>query len=414
MTKTSNQTQESDRYKTLLEIGHSLSAITDLHQLLAKISEAVTRNMHAEHVLVILRHEVTGDLRIEHSNVNIDSSTQRDALQFSRTVVNDVVNKGKSILSRDVIRDGSITKSESVTKMQIRSLMCVPLTSRQNSEITGTLYADNRSAKNAFKQDDLKLLESFANMAAIAIENAHLYEQTILDELTQCYVRRYFDQRLEVELARSIRQSSSLSLLFIDVDSFKNINDHHGHDAGDAVLKGIAILMKRNLRAYDLLARLGGDEFAVLLPETSASDASKVAEKIRSGVLQMEIPEAPVRITVSIGVAACPEHDQESVDSLEKKADVALYRAKQYGRNSVQVYYEEKEGASDESVMLIRKTFQILTELQDQLIRIDQLSEQAFSHVEKIDPSSTRSAEALTLLRSIQERLKRITARFDG
>jgi diguanylate cyclase (GGDEF)-like protein len=357
---------------------------------------------------------VTGDLRIEHSNVNIDSSTQRDALQFSRTVVNDVVNKGKSILSRDVIRDGSITKSESVTKMQIRSLMCVPLTSRQNSEITGTLYADNRSAKNAFKQDDLKLLESFANMAAIAIENAHLYEQTILDELTQCYVRRYFDQRLEVELARSIRQSSSLSLLFIDVDSFKNINDHHGHDAGDAVLKGIAILMKRNLRAYDLLARLGGDEFAVLLPETSASDASKVAEKIRSGVLQMEIPEAPVRITVSIGVAACPEHDQESVDSLEKKADVALYRAKQYGRNSVQVYYEEKEGASDESVMLIRKTFQILTELQDQLIRIDQLSEQAFSHVEKIDPSSTRSAEALTLLRSIQERLKRITARFDG
>ncbi len=414
MTKTSNQKQESDRYKTLLDIGQSLIAITDLHQLLGKISEAVTRNMNAERVLVILRHEVTGDLRIEYSNANIDSTTLRDALQFSTTVVNDVVNKGKSILSRDVVRDESITKSDSVMNLQIRSLMCVPLTSRQNSEIIGTLYADNRSAKNVFKQDDLKLLESFANMAAIAIENAHLYEQAIVDELTQCYVRRYFEQRLEVEFARAARQSSSLSLIFLDVDSFKNINDQHGHDAGDAVLKAIAGLMKRNLRAYDLLARVGGDEFAVLLPETLAFDALKVAEKIRSGVSQMTIPDGSSRITVSLGVAAYPEHTKESVEALQKKADVALYLAKQFGRNSCQMFHDEKDPTSDEAGVLIRKTFQVLTELQNQLVHLDELSEQAFSQVQKIDPSSTRSAEAATLLRNIQERLKKIAARFEN
>jgi diguanylate cyclase (GGDEF)-like protein len=414
MGKASQQKQDSDRYKTLLEIGQSLTSITDLHELLNKIAESVTHNINAQYVLIILRHFVTGELRIEYSNVNIDTKTQQNALQFSKTVVNDVVNKGKSILSRDVIRDESLNKTDSVMSLQIRSLMCVPLISRQNSEIIGTLYADNRSAKNVFKQDDIQLLESFANMAAIAIENAHLYEQAILDELTQSYVRRYFEQRLEVEFARAIRQNSHLSLIFLDVDSFKYINDRHGHDAGDAVLRGVSGLMRRNLRAYDLLARVGGDEFAVLLPETSASDALKVAEKIRDGVSQMKIDEAPVRITVSMGVSTYPDHAIKSVEELQKKADVALYRAKQFGRNSCQIYHDEKDAASDEAGLLIRKTFEILTELQEHLVKLDQLSEQAFSQVQKIDPSSTRSAEAATLLRSVQERLKKIASRFDG
>src|SRR5262245_37256591 len=236
--------RESDRYKNLLEIGQSLITITDLDQLLRKIIEVVAKEIQAERALIILRHPITGEMKIANSTANLDSSTLEDAMLFSRSIVTDVVNKGKSIFSRDVIKDGNLAKTDSVMNLKIRSVMCVPLIAKQNGDIIGTVYVDNRSVGNIFSKEDLTVLESFANLAAMAIENAHLYELAIIDELTKCYVRRYFEQRVREEFSRAERQGGSMSVLLIDVDEFKQINDRFGHPAGDMVLKEVAASIK--------------------------------------------------------------------------------------------------------------------------------------------------------------------------
>src|SRR3990172_3681019 len=328
------QKRDADRYKTLLEIGQSLISLTDLDQLLRKIIDVLAKEIQAERALVILRHPITGDMRIANSTANVDTSTLKDAILFSRTIVSDVVNKGKSIFSRDVIKDGTYSKSDSVMNLKIRSLMCVPLVAKQNGDIIGTVYVDNRSVGNIFSKEDLTLLESFASLAGMAIENAHLYELAIIDELTKCYVRRYFEQRIREEFSRAERQKTALSILLMDVDEFKVVNDRYGHATGDLVLKEIAGAIKRNLRTYDLVARLGGDEFAIILPEVGFQDAYRVAEKIRTSAAQMLFPGIQCKVTVSIGIACHPLHHVSGIEGLMKKADVALYKAKQMGRNT--------------------------------------------------------------------------------
>src|SRR3990172_8374247 len=335
MREQQTQQREADRYKTLLEIGQSLVTITDLDQLLRKIIDVLAKEIQAERALIILRHPISGEMRIANSTANVDTSTLEDAIQFSKTIVSDVVNKGKSIFSRDVIKDGGMyAKTDSVMNLKIRSLMCVPLVAKQNGDIIGTVYVDNRSVGNIFSKEDLTLLESFANLAGMAIENAHLYELAIIDELTKCYVRRYFEQRIREEFSRAERQKTALSILLMDVDEFKVVNDRYGHATGDLVLKEIAGAIKRNLRTYDLVARLGGDEFAIILPEVGFQDAYRVAEKIRTSAAQMLFPGIQCKVTVSIGIACHPLHHVSGIEGLMKKADVALYKAKQMGRNT--------------------------------------------------------------------------------
>jgi diguanylate cyclase (GGDEF)-like protein len=435
MKESAAQGREADRYKTLLEIGQSLITITDLDQLLKKIVDVVAREIQAERALILLRHPITGDLRIAHSTANVDTSTLQDAMQYSSSIVNDVVNKGKSIFSRDVIKDGSLNKTDSVMNLKIRSVMCVPLIAKQNGDIIGTVYVDNRSAGNIFSQEDLVLLESFSNLAGMAIENAHLYELAIIDELTKCFVRRYFEQRLREEFSRAHRQSGSLSLLMIDVDSFKGVNDRYGHQAGDMVLREIAGAIKRNLRNYDLVARLGGDEFAIILPEVGFQDAYRVAEKIRNAAAQLLYPGIQGKITLSIGIACFPLHHVANVDGLMKKADLALYKAKQLGRNNCFFYGQQemlelfgslaneegeakdlsigsllqrveqgKDEDSEEIDFLVGKSIEIIKNLEEQLSHLKTMAVQMNNQIHTLDPRSPKVRETALLLQKLMKK----------
>ncbi|PWT93958.1 MAG: hypothetical protein C5B54_00960 [Acidobacteria bacterium] len=427
------QRREADRYKTLLEIGQSLISITDLDQLLKKIIEVIAREIQAERALVVLRHPINGDLRIANSTANVDNSTVEDAMLFSRSIVNDAINKGKSIFSRDVIKEGTYAKSDSVMNLKIRSLMCVPLIAKQNGDIIGTVYVDNRSVGNIFSKEDLTLLESFASLAGMAIENAHLYELAIIDELTKCYVRRYFEQRIREEFSRAERQSSSLSLLMIDVDQFKEVNDQYGHAAGDMVLRDIASTIKRNLRTYDLLARLGGDEFAIILPEVNFQDAYRVAEKIRTAAAQLLFPGIQRKVTLSIGIACHPLHHVNNPEILLKKADMALYKAKQLGRNNCFFYgqqemlelfgqvtldgsaaskvsvasllekmQEQSRGeSSDEIDFIVGKSIDLLKDLHEQINQLKILAVQMNNQIHQLDPRSLKIREVTDMINKL-------------
>jgi len=160
-------------------------------------------------------------------------------------------------------------------------------------------------------------------------------EAAFTDHLTGLANRRRFERQLEREVGRVQRFEHPFTLLMIDIDSFKNVNDSFGHDAGDEAIRRIAKVLSEGTRGIDLAARIGGEEFAVLLVETSRDGGSEVAERLRTAIKALEIPKAG-RVTASFGVAECPGDAQTSADIL-KAADIALYEAKRNGRDQVVV-----------------------------------------------------------------------------
>lgn len=160
-----------------------------------------------------------------------------------------------------------------------------------------------------------------------------------VDALTQVFNRRSFLQTLEVELMRALRHQRKLSLMMVDIDFFKNINDGFGHLAGDQVLIAVVGLLKDLLRRSDIVGRFGGDEFIVLLPETDLQGAQAIAERCRREIASVTIlctAERVPHVTVSIGVAAGLAVEAETVDDLIERADRALYAAKRNGRNRIE------------------------------------------------------------------------------
>lgn len=218
-------------------------------------------------------------------------------------------------------------------------LKCVPLLLHE--KITAVLCADG-DAIDAFSEDDMLVLSAIASELAVAIDNAQLYKLTkklsMTDELTALHNYRYLRQRLDLEIERAQRYLRPVSLLMIDLDDFKGHNDTYGHAAGDRALAEVANVFRAKVRDLDVVARYGGEEFAIVLPETDASGAFVVAEKVREGVSAYRFEghhtARDVHMSVSVGVATYPVH-AGTAEELLRQADDALYRAKTTGRDRV-------------------------------------------------------------------------------
>ena len=193
-----------------------------------------------------------------------------------------------------------------------------------------------------FSVEDLETAALLVGNAAVALENARLHElverQALVDGLTGLANRRAAEEALAVELARAERLGGPVALVFADLDGFKDVNDEHGHPAGDEVLREFAQVLLDSVRDIDLAARWGGEEFAVILPGTDAEGAESLAERVRlllSGRVILTAGAAPISLTASLGVAVAPP--AESVDELVRAADSALYEAKRAGKDRVAV-----------------------------------------------------------------------------
>ena len=222
----------------------------------------------------------------------------------------------------------------------IRSYLGVPiLTDGKAAGFVG-LYADEI---DFFKPKHAEQLKAFADQAAVAIQKAHLFEElnrlATVDGLTGIANRRHFFAQAELEFARQARYGKRLTALMLDIDHFKAINDTHGHAVGDEVLTRVAQICAHSLRKIDQLGRYGGEEFVFLLPETDGEEARAAAERLRQMIAESPLPagEGQVQITVSIGIATLDPGD-DRLDALLKRADLALLRAKQGGRNRVEFF----------------------------------------------------------------------------
>jgi diguanylate cyclase (GGDEF)-like protein len=203
----------------------------------------------------------------------------------------------------------------------------------------GLLLVRSADLSRVWAGNELLLLHTVADQLAVAVNQAHLFaqmqEQALTDPLTRCYNRRSFERQLERDLHLATRMQLPLSLLMLDLDNFKTINDQAGHEAGDLALCMLADNLRAELRVGDMAARFGGDEFVIILPQANTEGAMFVAERLRERLEQMEVPGFG-KVTASFGVATYPDH-ASSRDMLVAAADRALFDSKNNGRNRVSI-----------------------------------------------------------------------------
>ena len=273
---------------------------------------------------------------------------------FSQEVVKNMINVF-SILGEESVDADRITlrvdkrelraKQRLVSpKATLKSHLTLPLA--VEGEILGCLSL-NSDEPNAFDAQDLQFLSVIGYQMAASLKHFQRFSSVknmaTYDTLTGLYNRRYFEERLGVEAEKSFYSGVPLSLVMVDLDHFKKVNDTFGHTEGDQILCKISSLLKNSVRRKDTVARYGGEEFILILPEAGLEQSFVIAERIRQSVEKtlFEVERAQVNLTLSMGISNFPSHRVKSKEELIKMADQALYDAKRGGRNRVCIFAEK-------------------------------------------------------------------------
>ncbi|MGD0918115.1 MAG: sensor domain-containing diguanylate cyclase [Thermodesulfobacteriota bacterium] len=231
------------------------------------------------------------------------------------------------------------------SKATLRSHLTLPLA--VEGEMIGCISL-NSDQPNAFDAQDLQFFSVIGYQMAATLKHfqrfSSIKSMAIYDTLTSLYNRGYFEERLGIETQKSFYGSTPLSLVMVDIDHFKRVNDTFGHLDGDKVLCEIASLLKNALRKKDTVARYGGEEFVLILPGAGLEESTMIAERIRRLVEKnpVQIGQVQINLTVSLGVSNFPIHRPRSKEELVKMADMALYEAKGGGRNKVCIFSPER------------------------------------------------------------------------
>lgn len=334
-----HQEKEIFDLKQLLQISKSLNSVLEFDRLIEAILYIVMAQLKTLGAAIFTKKSFDDNLFVlnrDHYGFDII----RDA-QYSINVDHPLINfldKSDSGCTPDEISKN--IKTDKIVKdlFSLSPSFFVPLKAK-NRMIGFLLLGEKMENSHQFTDYEKNIIENIASLAAIAINNSQLLEMTTTDIMTHLKLKHYFFTLLMEHLYTinsSGEEKETLSILMIDIDFFKNINDTYGHAAGDIVLEEVAKIIKSCTRNADTAARYGGEEFVVMLNNTSASAAMAVAERIRKSVEEKSImyDGKKINVTISIGVSSY-NFDLESAKSIVERADNALYESKQNGRNRV-------------------------------------------------------------------------------
>lgn len=295
----------------------------------------IAHRLNAEHCFFYLYSESEGQFFrgfLPPSGIN----QIRSESLFSNVILEEVINKGGAFVSNTF--EGKRLNSAD-QPIQVYSVLYYPLI--KNSKRIGVLEVVNKLNPDGFGEKDKEFLGEIRHTLAVLVDNAILFQNVerlcYTDDLTKLYNSRYLKQFLVTEVKRSLRYKKKVSLLFIDIDHFKSVNDRHGHLVGSETLVEIGRVIKAAVRDTDVVVRYGGDEFVVVLPEVGIERATEVGERIRTKVENHRFgakQNLAIQITASVGISTCPEHAM-TAEGLIQKADMAMYQAKGFSKNTV-------------------------------------------------------------------------------
>ncbi len=333
-------TQKIDQLRTFSHIGKALTSSLDLREILKILMAQISELLRPENWSLLLIDPATSELTFEIAIGEGAEKRRNVRLQPGEGIVGWVAKEGKPLVIPDVSIDPRFSKkADEISGFQTKSVVCVPLMVR--GKVLGAIELINNNTEDSFSKDDLLLLETLADYTAIAIENSKLFDKvqelTITDDLTGLFNSRYLQQFLENEVERARRYNYKLSMIFMDLDHFKDVNDKHGHLCGSRLLAEVAEVLKRMVRSSDIICRYGGDEFVILLPAAPKDKAYLVAEKIRWAIkAEKFLQEEGINtsLTVSIGLTTFPDDAKDKVELLQL-ADKAMYSVKNDSRDGV-------------------------------------------------------------------------------
>lgn len=334
-----------------------------------RIATAIRNSLEIDSVLQTTVTEVGRALNAQHCALRIegepgkqpltncyfrDGAGSDDAEEAELLADLDAYNVRLAGRYKNYVLDG---RSESDSNSNVRPLAAVPLIYQKR--FMGVLMVRSDDPTRTWQENEILLLRTVADQVTVAVSHARLFsqmqQQALTDGLTGCFNRRSFEMQLERDLHMATRMRLPLSLILLDLDNFKRVNDTYGHEAGDVALRLLADGLRDELRSVDTAARYGGEEFAVILPQAGIDGAMIVAERLRRRIELMEVPGVG-HVTASLGIATFPQH-ASSRDTLVLAADRALYNAKNSGRNCVCIPPDDSTGLVADDMMASMEAF---------------------------------------------------------
>ena len=331
--------QQIVRLSLFHEVGKAVASTLDLQKVLETIMGKINNFLRPDIWSLLMLDEKSNELRYEMAAGPGTEELKDVRVKLGEGIGGWVAEHGEPVLIEDVAREPRFSLGNERWRVEARSIVCVPVKGRER--VLGAIVLVSTSENQHFHEDDIPILANLADYTAIALENARyvqrIHELTITDDCTALYNARHLNFVLDSEIYRSIRYGYEFSVIFIDLDHFKLVNDTHGHLAGSKLLWHVGTLIKGHLRLIDYAFRYGGDEFVVLLPQTSKHNALSVVRRLRellNAKIFLDEEGLNVKVTASFGVAGFPADAQTRKDLLYL-ADEAMYLVKNSTRNNI-------------------------------------------------------------------------------
>ncbi len=331
---------ENNEITVFHELGKALTSSLQLDQVLRTIMEKINEVLHPDTWSLLLMDVEKQELYFQIATGEGGEALKDVRIKVGQGLAGWVAQSGEAVVVPDTSKDSRFFgKVDERTNVATRSVVAVPV--RFRDQCLGVIELINCIGAEGFSPRDLVLLEALADYAAIAIENARhvqrIHELTITDDCTSLYNARHLNFMLDTEIYRSHRYAFEFSLIFIDLDHFKNVNDTYGHLMGSKLLGEIGEAIKTKCRLIDLAFRYGGDEFVLLLPQTSKENALGVSRRVHKLIREtvwLKDTGLNVHISASVGLASYPTDSRTKAELLHL-ADEAMYLVKNTTRDGV-------------------------------------------------------------------------------
>ena len=331
----------AQRLAILTDIVKTANSILEPRKVIELIMAKIQQLIPSEAWSMLMVDEEKQELAFELALGAKGKDVSAFRVKIGEGVAGWVAQTGKPAIVNDTAKDPRFSRRfDTKTQFETRSILCAPLISRGRT--IGVVEIINRLG-GRFTNTDLEVLLTLVEPCAIAIENAILFQRTeqltITDDLTKLFNSRYLNLYIGREIKRCKRHGIPLSVIFLDLDGFKGINDQYGHLAGSGTLAEVGTILALAVRESDILARYGGDEFVVVLPETPPSGALVIAERLRKAIEEHHFLASQglsAHISASFGIASYPDHAL-TPEGLIQKADQAMYRVKERDKNGIEV-----------------------------------------------------------------------------